>query len=79
MIISDDTQFAYAESVDGLTWTLPIPIGTFGPIAAYPTAVGLGDDPHTLGKSFYVYFTHLPTDGSGWTNGSLRRLTLTCH
>jgi hypothetical protein len=79
MIISDDTQFAYAESVDGLTWTLPIPIGTFGPIAAYPTAVGLGDDPHTLGKSFYVYFTHLPTDGTGWTNGSLRRLTLTCQ
>jgi hypothetical protein len=40
--------------------------------------VGLGDDPHILGKSFYVYFTHLPTDGSGWKNGSLRRLTLTC-
>jgi hypothetical protein len=79
MIISDDTQFAYAESVDGLAWTLPISLGTFGPIAAYPTAVGFGDDPRTLGKSYYVYFTHLPTDGSGWTNGSLRRLTLTCQ
>jgi hypothetical protein len=55
MIISDDTNFAYAESTDGLAWT------------------------HTLGKSFYVYFTYLPTDGSGWTNGSLRRLTLTCQ
>ncbi len=79
MIISDDTSFAYAESIDGLTWTLPISLGTFGPIAAYPTAVGLGDDPHTLGQKFYVYFTHLPTDGSGWTNGSLRRMTLTCR
>ena len=79
MIISDDTNFAYAESTDGLAWTLPISLGTFGPIAAYPTAVGLGDDPHTLGKSFYVYFTYLPADGSGWTNGSLRRLTLTCQ
>jgi hypothetical protein len=79
MIISDDTQFAYAESVDGLAWTLPISLGTFGPIAAYPTAVGFGDDPHTLGKKFYVYFTHLPTDGSGWNNGTLRRLTLTCQ
>ena len=78
MIISNDTTFAYAESVDGLTWTIPISLGIYGPIAAYPTAVGLGDDPHTLGKSFYVYFTHLPTDGSGWKNGSLRRLTLTC-
>jgi hypothetical protein len=54
-------------------------LGTFGPIAAYPTAVGLGDDPHILGQSFYVYFTHLPTDGMGWTNGALRRLTLTCQ
>ncbi len=79
MIISDDTQFAYAESVDGLAWTLPISLGTFGPIAAYPTAVGLGEDPHTLGSKYYVYFTYLPTDGSGWTNGALRRLTLTCQ
>ena len=78
MIISNDTTFAYAESIDGLTWTLPLALGTFGPIAAYPTAVGLGDDPHVLGKTFYVYFTHLPIDGSGWKNGELRRLTLTC-
>jgi hypothetical protein len=78
MIISNDTTFYYAESVDALTWTLPVSLGTFGPIAAYPTSVGLGDDPHILGKTFYIYFTHLPTDGSGWTNGSLRRLTLTC-
>ena len=78
MIISNDTTFAYVESVDGLNWTIPISLGIYGPIAAYPTAVGLGDDPSILGKSFYIYFTHLPTDGSGWKNGSLRRLTLTC-
>lgn len=79
LIISDDTDFAYAESIDGLKWTAPIVIGTFGPIAAYPTAVGLGDDPHVLGQNFYVYFTHLPTDGSGWTNGELRRLSVSCQ
>jgi hypothetical protein len=79
MIISNDTTFYYAESIDGLTWTTPTLLGTFGPIAAYPTAVGLGDDPHILGKSYYVYFTHLPTDGTGWTNGELRRLTLSCQ
>lgn len=79
LIISDDTNFAYAESADGLVWTLPVSLGTFGPIAAYPTAVGLGEDPHVLGKSYHVYFTYLPTDGSGWTNGALRRLTLTCQ
>jgi hypothetical protein len=79
MIISNDTAFGYAESVDGLHWTVPIALGTYGPIAAYPTAVGLGDDPHILGSSFYIYFTHLPADGSGWTNGELKRLTLSCQ
>ena len=78
LIISDDTNFAYAESVDLLHWSLPVSLGTFGPIAAYPTAVGLGDDPHVLGTSFYVYFTHLPADGAGWPDGELRRLTLSC-
>jgi hypothetical protein len=79
MIISNDTTFGYAESLDGLKWTVPVGLGTFGPIAAYPTAVGLGDDPHVLGKTFYIYFTHLPTDGTGWTNGAQHRLTLTCQ
>ncbi|HMD85472.1 MAG TPA: hypothetical protein VKO18_12330 [Terriglobia bacterium] len=77
MIISNDTTFYYLESIDLLAWTQPLPLGTFGPIAAYPTSVGLGDNPHILGKSFYIYFTHLPADGS-WQEGSLRRLTLTC-
>ncbi len=79
MIISNDTNFAYAESIDGLTWTVPTLLGNFDTIAAYPTAVGLGDDPHILDKSYYIYFTHLPTDGTGWTDGSLQRLTLTCQ
>jgi hypothetical protein len=79
MIVSNDTTFYYAESIDALNWTPFTALGVFGPIAAYPTAVGLGDDPHVLGSTFYVYFTHLPTDGAGWANGMLRRLTLVCH
>lgn len=79
MIISNDTNFGYSESPDGLHWTLPTLLGNFETIAAYPTSVGLGDDPRILGRSFYVYFTHLPTDGTGWTNGSLQRFTLTCE
>ncbi len=79
MIISNDTSFAYSESTDALGWSVPISLGNYGPIAAYPTAVGLGDDPHTLGQTYYIYFTYLPTDGSGWTNGELRRMTLTCQ
>ena len=77
MIISNDTTFGYSESVNGLAWTLPVSLGIFGPIAAYPTAVGLGEDPQVLGSTFYVYFTHLPSEG--WPGGALRRLTLTCQ
>jgi len=77
MIISNDTTFGYAESVDALHWTLPTLLGSFGPIAAYPTAVGLGDDPHILGNNFYVYFTYSPSDG--WAGGLLRRLSVTCQ
>jgi hypothetical protein len=77
MLISNDTNFAYAESIDALNWTRPIAIGTFGPIAAYPTAVGRGTDPQILGRSFYVYFTYLPPEGN-WKNGALKRLTLAC-
>lgn len=79
MILSNDTTFGYAESVDALHWSVPIALGTFGPIAAYPTAVGLGEDPHILGKNFYIYFTYLPTDGTGWTNGALHRLSVACR
>jgi hypothetical protein len=79
MIVSNDTTFYYAESVDALAWTPFTPLGVYGPIAAYPTAVGLGDDPHVLGSNFYIYFTFLPVDGTGWTNGELRRLTLICQ
>jgi hypothetical protein len=78
LIVSNDTTFGYAESIDGLSWTVPIALGTFGPIAAYPTAVGLGANPHDLGRSFDVFFTHLPADGSGWNGGALERITVSC-
>jgi hypothetical protein len=84
MIISNDTTFYYAESIDGLTWTNPTSLGNYGDgvitIAAYPTSVGLGDDPNILGKTFYVYYTHLHLENGGLPrkDDSLRRLTLSC-
>jgi hypothetical protein len=78
MIVSNDTTFYYAESLDALHWSAFTTLGVFGPIAAYPSAVGLGDDPHVLGSTFYLYFTHLPANGGGWPDGILRRLTISC-
>jgi len=82
MIISNDTTFAYAESPDGLDWTVPIVLGNLGNderIAAYPSEVGLGSDPQILGDSYYIYFTRLLENGTGWSTGSLQRITLTCN
>ena len=87
MITSDDTNFAYYESIDGLHWTDAQFLGAFGDpgngngtIAPYPFSVGLGDDPSILGKVFYVYYTHLQLENGGLPRkgDSLRRLTLTC-
>lgn len=87
MITSDDTNFAYYESADGLNWTTAYYLGAYanpgngtGTIAPYPTSVGLGDDASILGQSFYVYYTFLQLEDGGLPRkgNSLRRLTLTC-
>jgi hypothetical protein len=88
MITSDDTNFAYYESVDGLTWTNAQYLGAFGApgngngtIAPYPFSVGLGDDASILGSTWYVYYTDLEI-GNPFpqrVGDSLRRLTLTCQ
>jgi hypothetical protein len=84
MIVDNDTTFYYAESVDGITWTTPTSLGNFADgvitIAVYPTSVGLGDDPNTLGKTFYIYYTFLHEENGGLPRegDSLRRITLTC-
>lgn len=84
MILDNDTTFYYAESVDGLVWTTPRSLGDFAEgantLAPYPRSVGLGDNPHILGKTFYVYYTFLHEENGGLPRegNSLRRITLTC-
>jgi hypothetical protein len=81
VMITDDTQhIAYAESVDGLSWTLPVLLEqdennqtSFD----YAVPIGMGDDPNVLGEQFYVFFTY----GSplGWPGNTVRRFTVTCQ
>jgi hypothetical protein len=87
MITSDDTNFAYYESADGLNWSDGFFLGAYadpgngtGTIAPYPTSVGLGDDPSIMGKSWYVYYTFLQLEDGGLPRkgNSLRRIELTC-
>jgi hypothetical protein len=50
-------------------------------LAPYPRAVGLGDNPHNPGQTFYVYcctFLHEENGGLPREGNSLRRIRLTC-
>jgi hypothetical protein len=81
VMITDDTQhIAYAESVDGLSWTLPVLLGqdennqtSFD----YAVPIGTGDDPNVLGEQFYVFFTY--GSAQGWPGNTVRRFTVTCQ
>ena len=80
MLNSDSQNFSYAESVDGLLWTDTVFLGMYGnlpDLAGYAMPIGIGDDPATLGKQFYVYYTQFRGPWPGAQ--SVKRLTLTCR
>jgi len=81
VMITDDTQsIAYAESQDGLVWTLPVLLGHFHDSQAstdYAVPIGVGDDPNVLGAEFLVFFTH--GSAVGWPGNTVRRFTVSCQ
>jgi hypothetical protein len=81
VMITDDTQnIAYAESPDGLEWSLPVPLVQFtggSNPAAYAVPIGIGEDPNVLGNVFYVFFTH--GTPQGWPQNSVKRFTVSCQ
>jgi hypothetical protein len=80
-MITDDTQnIAYAESSDGLAWTLPVLLfqNTNSQTSAdYAVPIGVGEDPNILGRRFYVFFTH--GSARGWPGNTVRRFTVACQ
>jgi hypothetical protein len=81
--INNGNLIAYAESPDGLTWSTPTVLKDFSSDPNQPgfyvTPIGLGDEPHMLGKQFYVVYTYYPNNGQGWFGASVRRFTVTCE
>lgn len=75
VVVSDDTQvIAYGESPDGLTWTSRT-ILVSEPNKVYARAVGMGDDPNSLGPHFYIYYT----DRANWNSATVGRFPITCN
>ena len=78
MIIGEGVLFAYAESPDGLNWSPPVQIYQFnGQPNTYVMPVGTGNDPHVLGKQFYLFYTY--GGSGGWPTNYVGRLTATCQ
>ncbi len=83
MVVGEGVLIAYAESPDGLNWSLPTLLASFQSLPAQPTTyvmpIGSGPDPHVLGSRFYIYYTRYPQDGAGWNGASLNRFTISCQ
>jgi hypothetical protein len=81
--INNGNLIAYAESPDGLSWSLPTVLKDFSNDPNQPgfyiTPIGLGDEPHVLGKQFYIMYTYYPNNGQGWNGASVRRFTVSCQ
>jgi hypothetical protein len=80
--INNGNLIAYAESPDGLRWSMPTVLKDFSndpnQPGIYVTPVGTGEAPHILGRQFYILYTYYPNNGEGWAGASVRRFTVTC-
>ncbi len=83
VFINNGNLIGYAESPDGLSWSLPTVLKDLSNDPNQPgfylTPIGLGDEPHVLGKQFYVMYTYYPNNGEGWNGASVRRFTVSCQ
>jgi hypothetical protein len=74
VVVADDTEvISYGESPDGIAWTSRPTLIT-APNKVYARAVGIGADPNSLGRQFYIYFTHRVN----WTTATVGRFPVTC-
>ena len=83
MIVGEGTVVAYAESPEGIAWSLPALLYDFSTAPGQPTTyvapLGSGEDPRILGRQFYIYYTRYPQDGGGWNQAAVGRFTIACQ
>ena len=73
----------YMDSPDGLNWSPLQLLYDFRNEKDQPSVqaafVGMGENPSVLGKDFYIFYTHYPNNGEGWSGASVKRFTVSCH
>lgn len=83
MFINLGVMIAYAESPDGMNWSIPSVLYDFRDEpdmpSVYDAPVGMGPDPNTLEKQFYIFYTSYPGNGAGWGGASVKRFTVSCQ
>lgn len=83
MLINQGVLIAYAESPDGMHWSIPSVLYDFrndpDKPSVYDVPVGMGAEPNTLGKEFYILYTRSPGTGAGWDGASVHRMTIGCQ
>jgi hypothetical protein len=81
MFINQGVLIAYAESPDGLQWSIPSVLYDFRKDAdkpsVYDVPVGMGTNPSILGKNFYILYTRSPA-ATGWEGATVHRMTMAC-
>ena len=82
MFINQGVLIAYAESPDGMSWSIPTVLHDFrndpGTPSVYDVPVGMGENPNILGKEFYILYTSSPS-ATGWEGASVKRFTISCQ
>ena len=80
--INQGVLIAYAESPDGMHWSIPTVLYDFRKDpdmpSVYDVPVGMGDNPNVLDKEFYILYTRSPS-GQGWNGASVNRFTVSCQ
>ena len=83
MLINAGVVLYYAESSDGMKWSVPQLLYDFRNAkdqpSVYAAFVGMGEDPSILGREFYIFYTRYPNTGAGWTGASANRFTVSCR
>lgn len=80
--INQGVLIAYAESLDGMHWSIPSVLYDFrndpDKPSVYDVPVGMGENPSVLGREFYILYTRSP-QGLGWNGASVDRFTVSCE